>query len=79
MFRKDEAFIKSSNKSLLSLLLLVSGDIETCPGPLTGHAVVKEVLQSRGTKVFHQDCRGLDVAKKLLTLQLYFRDRKILS
>ena len=74
MFRRDEAFIKSSNKSLLLLLLLVSGDIEMCPSPLTGHGVVKKVLQSRGIKVFHQNCRGL--YEKVANLKTLFSGQK---
>ncbi len=35
------------------VLLMLCGDIESCPGPL------EEFMNSRGLKVFHHNIRGL--------------------
>ena len=50
-----EIYIKSWRKCLLLLLLLVCGDIESCPGPET----MENVLQNKGIMIFHQNCRDL--------------------
>ena len=47
--------VKPSGKTLLFLLLLTCGDIETCPGP----DALETVIQSRGLKIVHQNCRSL--------------------
>ena len=52
---RKEIYVKSSSKCLLLLLLLVCGDIESCPGP----QILENVLQTKGIKIFHQSCRGL--------------------
>ena len=69
MFREDETFIYSSlfcyrrnfpalqcsKRSIFTLLLLMCGDIETCPGPDR----MQKVCKNRGFKIFHQNIRGL--------------------
>ena len=52
---RKEIYIKSSRKCLLLLLWLVCGNIESCPGPET----MENVLQKKGIKILHQNCRGL--------------------
>ena len=43
--------------SFFFLLLLMCGDIETCPGP--SDARLAELLNEKGMKIFHQNIRGL--------------------
>lgn len=57
----DSLFILQQKKSLflqarisMHLLLLLSGDIETCPGP-----TFAEFTDMRGMKIIHQNIRGL--------------------
>lgn len=63
----DSLFIFQVNKNIhfesklslqlsLQLLLLLSGDIETCPGPTTTFA---EFANLRGMKIIHQNICGL--------------------
>ena len=46
-----------SNKSMVMVLLMLCGDIESCPGPF--HVPLEEFINSRGLKVFHHNMRGL--------------------
>lgn len=48
-------YAKPCNKTLLLLLLLTCGDIETCPGPQS----MEDLMQTNGLKIIHQNCRGL--------------------
>ena len=44
----------------LGLLLVLCGDVEVHPGPLTGiQQGIKVFCQSKGLKIFHQNVRGL--------------------
>ena len=45
-------FIRLSRKSLLAILILACGDIESCPGPI-------QYFQNKGISVIHQNIRGL--------------------
>ena len=47
--------IRPSSRTLLLLLLLTCGDIETFPGP----GNIEEITKPRGLKIIHQNCRGL--------------------
>ena len=50
-------------KLALHLLLLLSGDIESCPGPLNGSLTrheFKQKLSEKGIKMGHQNIRGLE-------------------
>ena len=50
----------SSRKSLILLLLLIAGDIETCPGPTSDvFPDIKQFIRNSGLKIFHQNARGL--------------------
>ena len=53
---KNKTF-KGNSISLLMLLLL-SGDIHPCPGPITIQEI-NNFCKSRGLKCFHQNIRGL--------------------
>ena len=78
----NETFIKSSlfvnckkssemsftRKRLFILLLLICGDIETCPGPVS--IPLANLTRSRGLSILHQNIRGL--FKNLDNLQPYF-------
>ena len=59
LFQQDHCFKKivtynHQNISLFTTLLLLCGDIETCPGPVT-----LSVCKCRGLKFVHQNIRGL--------------------
>ena len=51
-------------KLALHLLLLLSGDIESCPGPLSNGSLTrhefKQKLSEKGIKMGHQNIRGLE-------------------
>ena len=60
VFQQDHHFKKivshdHQNMSLFTTLLLLCGDIETCPGPVT----LSELCKCRGLKFEHQNIRGL--------------------
>ena len=46
-----------SKKSIFMLLLMLCGDIESCPGPL--QVPLEEFMSGRGLKIFRQNVRGL--------------------
>jgi hypothetical protein len=48
---------RCSNKSMVMVLLMLCGDIESCPGPF--HVPLEEFINSCGLKVFHHNIRGL--------------------
>ena len=59
---KKKGFVVSfRRKSLLCLILLLSGDIETCPS----------FLNMKGLSVFHQNIRGLHGEKEIFSDILY--------
>ena len=61
----------TSRKGLLLLLLLMAGDIETCPSPTTSlFAEVDKFVRNRGLKIFHQNARGLRSLGKIEQLRL---------
>ena len=56
VFIRRNCFSRVRSKSLLSLLLILCGDIETCPGPDT---TMMHLTSQRGLHLFHQNIRGL--------------------
>lgn len=50
---------KYSRKSLFCMLLLMSGDIETCPGPNHCIEEMDRICKQSGMKLFHQNIRGI--------------------
>ena len=61
----------TSRKGLLLLLLLMAGDIETCPGPTNPlFANIGNFVRNRGLKIFHQNVRGLHCFGKIEQLRL---------
>ena len=50
---------KTSHCLYLNLILLLSGDIEVCPGPSITRQKFKEKLRARGLKIAQQNIRGL--------------------
>ena len=53
-------------KSLLCLLLLLCGDIESCPGPETSYTK-SNFLTRKGFTVLHQNIRGLPGKKVIIS------------
>ena len=64
------------HKSLLCMLLLLCGDIESLPG-LIRHNTRRDssLLTCRGLKLFHQNVRGLHAKLNLITV--FLRGRNI--
>ena len=62
-------------KSLLCLLLLLCGDIESCPGPETSYTN-SNFLTRKGFTVLHQNIRGLH-GKKVIISDILFNNTKI--
>ena len=62
--RKRNNFTRANHKALLTLLLILSGDIETCPGP--SNPELKNILNGKGIHLFHQNIRGLFSKKGLI-------------
>ena len=61
----------TSRKGLLLLLLLMAGDIETCPGPTNPlFANIGNFVRNRGLKIFQQNVRGLHCFGKIEQLRL---------
>ena len=61
--------LRVSRKSYISILLLMCGDIKTCPGPET-HRILPEAEKLtclKGTKILHQNVRGLWQIFELIT------------
>ena len=60
-FQKNDKYsgyrFSVSRKTKLVLMLLMCGDIESCPGPQQD--CLAEFLNNRGLKMFHQNVRGL--------------------
>ena len=57
VYRTKNSSFKFSRKSTLFLLLLVCGDIETCPGPEPVN--LKNFIKKKGISLFHHNIRGL--------------------
>ena len=65
----------ASRKSLILLLLLIAGDIETCPGPTSNvFPDIKQFIRNRGLKIFHQNARGLHDFGKIEQLKLLMEE-----
>ena len=56
--KQNRFSLKTSKLSYVCLLILLCGDIETCPGPLN-LPELQSLLNSKGMKFFHQNVRGL--------------------
>ena len=57
-------FMRTTPKSIFTLLLIISGDIETCSGPFNKgisqtRTEFKQTLSKKGMKFVHQNIRGL--------------------
>ena len=63
-------------KSLFCLLLLLCGDIESCPGPETSYTNISNFLTRKGFTVLHQNIRGLH-GKKFIISDILFNNTKI--
>ena len=64
---KKKGFVASfRRKSLLCLILLLYGDIESCPGP-----DIASFLNTKGFCIFHQNIRGLHGKKEIISDILY--------
>ena len=50
---------RNSRNGLLTLLLLMCGDIEKCPGPTRNIPELQRLLCQKGMKLLHQNVRGL--------------------
>ena len=61
-------------KHILFILLLMCGDIESCPGPATGNKNLQNMLDLKGIKLVHQNIRGLEQKKHLI--QTLFTSKK---
>lgn len=72
VYRKRQPAMILCRKSLLLTLLLICGDIESCPGP-TSHTF-DGFTKARGINVFHQNIRGL--FQNLAKLSTIFESNK---
>ena len=56
-------YVRTSRRNLINLLILLCGDIESCPGPQTDEVRdvprLNTLLNQSGMKIFHQNVRGL--------------------
>ena len=55
VYRVRKPFLRYRRKSLLLVMLLICGDIESCPGPTN----IADFCNSKGLNVVHQNIRGL--------------------
>ena len=53
-------------KSLFCLLLLLCGDIESCPGSETSYINISNFLRSKRFTVLHQNSRGFTIISDIL-------------
>ena len=60
----------------MQLLLLLCGDIETCPGAVQNYVELQELLKVKGFSLLHQNIRGL-MGKKDLASDLLFTHNNI--
>ena len=54
--------IRSSRQSFFNILILMCGDVQSCPGPGNCTRNIQELdslIKTRGIKIFHQNARGL--------------------
>ena len=69
---KKKGFVVSfRRKSLLCLILLLCGDIESCLGP-----DIASFLNTKGFSVFHQNIRGLHGKKEIIS-DIFYNNSKI--
>ena len=65
-------------KLALQLLLLLSGDVEICPGPI--RSIPESLLSSRGMHIFHQNIRNLLNKKdQIMEIMNSFKNFQILT
>ena len=57
-YRKVFPNVRTSRKTLTLILLLMCGDVESCPGPESNDCM-KTITSMRGIKLFHQNIRSL--------------------
>ena len=73
--KKKIHLVQRSTKCYLQLLILMCGDIETCPGPIQ-YRDMDSFLKVKGFSLLHQNIRGL-IGKKDLISNLLFTHHKI--
>ena len=76
---KRERNYKYSNKSVIYLLLLLCGDIETCPGPTQTYTGLQDFLTTKGFSVLHQNIKGMEGKKDLVADFLFNNKVNIFS
>ena len=76
---KRERNYKYSNKSIIYLLLLLCGDIETCSGPTQTYTGLQDFLTTKGFSVLNQNIRGMEGKKDLVADFLFNNKVNIFS
>ena len=76
---KRERTYKYPNKSIIYLLLLLCGDIETGPGPTQTYTGLQDFLTTKGFSVLHQNIRGMEGKKDLVAHFLFNNKVNIFS
>ena len=76
---KREINYKNCNKSVVCLLHLLCGDIETCPGPTQTYTGWQDFLTRKGFSVLHQNIRGMEGKKDLVADFLFNNKVNIFS
>lgn len=56
---KRNMFVRYKSKTLLCLLILMCGDIESCPGPTYNMPQLESLVKNRGMNLFHLNVQGL--------------------
>ena len=58
--------LRNSRRSYIALLILLCGDVESCPGPISAQISSERIidklmslLEVKGLKILHQNTRGL--------------------
>ena len=74
-----ETNYKYSNKSVIYLLLLLCGNIETCPGPTQPYTGLQGFLATKGFFVLNQNIRGIEGKKDLVADFLFNNKVNIFS
>ena len=70
---------KDSNKSVIYLLLLLCGGIETCPGPTQTYTGLQDFLTTKGLSVLLQNIIGMEGKKDLVADFLFNNKVNIFS
>ena len=68
-----------SAKSVIYLLLLLCGDIETCPGSIQTYTSLQDLLTRQGFSVFHKNIRRMEGKKDLVADFLFNNKVNIFS